>query len=93
LYTYSNTSKRALAWTEKLSELKQIVEEYGGIKFNSCLLNLYHSGSMNQQACCIDILVVPTAASINTKNRVMRFGLLERSHFSFTAVTIVLSTV
>jgi alkylated DNA repair dioxygenase AlkB len=44
-YTYSNTTKRALAWTKELLELKQIIEEYAGIKFNSCLLNLYHSGN------------------------------------------------
>jgi alkylated DNA repair dioxygenase AlkB len=45
LYTYSNITKRALAWTKELSELKQIVEEYAEIKFNSCLLNLYHNGN------------------------------------------------
>ena len=45
LYTYSNTTKQALAWTKELSELKQIVEEYAGIKYNSCLLNLYHNGN------------------------------------------------
>jgi alkylated DNA repair dioxygenase AlkB len=45
LYTYSNTTKRALAWTKELSGLKQIVEGYAGIKFNSCLLNLYHNGN------------------------------------------------
>ena len=45
LYTYSNTTKQALAWTKELSELKQIVEEHAGIKFNSCLLNLYHNGN------------------------------------------------
>ena len=45
LYTYSNTTKRALAWTMELSELKQIVEELAVIKFNSCLLNLYHNGN------------------------------------------------
>jgi alkylated DNA repair dioxygenase AlkB len=28
LYTYSNTTKQALAWTKELSELKQIVEEH-----------------------------------------------------------------
>ena len=44
-YTYSNTTKRALAWTKELSELKQIVERYAGTKFNSCLLNLYHNGN------------------------------------------------
>jgi len=45
LYTYSNTTKQALVWTKELSELKQIVEEYAEIKFNSCLLNLYHNGN------------------------------------------------
>ena len=45
MYTYSSTTKRALAWTKELSELKQIVEEYAEIKFNSCLLNLYHDGN------------------------------------------------
>jgi alkylated DNA repair dioxygenase AlkB len=45
LYTYSNTTKQALAWTKEVSELKQIVEEYAGIKFNSCLLNLYQDGN------------------------------------------------
>ncbi len=45
LYTYSNTTKQALAWTKELSQLKQIVEELAGTKFNSCLLNLYHNGN------------------------------------------------
>ena len=45
VYTYSNATKRALAWTKELSELKQIVEKYAGTKFNSCLLNLYHNGN------------------------------------------------
>jgi alkylated DNA repair dioxygenase AlkB len=44
MYTYSNTTKQALTWTKELSELKQIVEELAGAKFNSCLLNLYHNG-------------------------------------------------
>src|ERR687898_3080043 len=44
-YTYSNTTKQALAWTKELSYLKQIVEELAGAKFNSCLLNLYHDGN------------------------------------------------
>ena len=43
-YTYSNTTKLALPWTKELLELKAIVEECVGEKFNSCLLNLYHSG-------------------------------------------------
>jgi alkylated DNA repair dioxygenase AlkB len=43
-YTYSKTTKRALPWTKELLELKDIVEENTGENFNSCLLNLYHSG-------------------------------------------------
>jgi alkylated DNA repair dioxygenase AlkB len=43
-YTYSNTTKRALAWTEELKALKQVTEEITGSRFNSCLLNLYHNG-------------------------------------------------
>jgi alkylated DNA repair dioxygenase AlkB len=43
-YTYSNTTKKALPWTGELLELKQLAEEKTGETFNSCLLNLYHSG-------------------------------------------------
>ena len=45
LYTYSNSTKQALPWTEELSWLRQIIEELIGTKFNSCLLNLYHDGN------------------------------------------------
>jgi alkylated DNA repair dioxygenase AlkB len=44
LYTYSNTTKQALAWTPELLELKKRTEELCRSSFNSCLLNLYHSG-------------------------------------------------
>ncbi len=44
-YTYSNTTKRALPWTNELLELKALVEEKTGESFNSCLMNLYHDGS------------------------------------------------
>jgi alkylated DNA repair dioxygenase AlkB len=43
-YTYSNVTKRALPWTKELLELKNAVEERTNETFNSCLLNLYHSG-------------------------------------------------
>jgi alkylated DNA repair dioxygenase AlkB len=43
-YTYSNTTKRALPWTKELLELKKLVEDKTGETYNSCLLNLYHSG-------------------------------------------------
>ena len=43
-YTYSNTTKRALPWTEELIALKALIEDKTGETFNSCLLNLYHNG-------------------------------------------------
>lgn len=43
-YTYSNVSKEALPWTKELREIKAIAEEASQETFNSCLLNLYHSG-------------------------------------------------
>ncbi|WP_313385188.1 alpha-ketoglutarate-dependent dioxygenase AlkB family protein [Chishuiella sp.] len=43
-YTYSNTTKHALPWTEELLILKNKVEKETGETYNSCLLNLYHNG-------------------------------------------------
>lgn len=43
-YTYSNITKSALPWSKELLELKNLVEYKSGETFNSCLLNLYHSG-------------------------------------------------
>jgi len=45
LYTYSGVGRRALPWTAELLELKTLVENACGHTFNSCLLNLYHSGA------------------------------------------------
>lgn len=43
-YTYSNITKTALPWTKDLLTLRTIAEEKTRETFNSCLLNLYHSG-------------------------------------------------
>ena len=43
-YTYSNITKRALIWTKELLALKALCEEKSGETYNSCLLNLYHTG-------------------------------------------------
>ena len=43
-YTYSNATKKALSWTKELLEIKLLIEEQTGSIFNSCLLNLYHTG-------------------------------------------------
>ena len=43
-YTYSRITRSALPWTPELLDLKHRVEAISGETFNSCLLNLYHSG-------------------------------------------------
>lgn len=43
-YTYSKTTKKAMPWTNTLLKIKKIVEKEAQETFNSCLLNLYHSG-------------------------------------------------
>lgn len=44
-YTYSNNTKLALPFTEELLELKESLEQRTNETYNSCLLNLYHSGN------------------------------------------------
>jgi alkylated DNA repair dioxygenase AlkB len=43
-YTYSKITKTATIFTKELLALKEIVEKESGETYNSCLLNLYHSG-------------------------------------------------
>lgn len=43
-YSYSNTTKCALPWTDSLLLLKAVVEKKTQETYNSCLVNLYHSG-------------------------------------------------
>jgi len=43
-YTYSKVTKKAMPWTKELLFLKKLIEHKTGEQFNSCLLNLYHSG-------------------------------------------------
>jgi alkylated DNA repair dioxygenase AlkB len=43
-YAYSGINRLALPWTDELLALKATVEELCGAAFNSCLLNLYHTG-------------------------------------------------
>jgi alkylated DNA repair dioxygenase AlkB len=43
-YTYSNRTKKALKFTQDLLYLRNLVEVKTGETYNSCLLNLYHSG-------------------------------------------------
>ena len=44
-YTYSKVTKHALPWTNTLLILKKAAEQHSGETYNSCLLNLYHTGS------------------------------------------------
>jgi alkylated DNA repair dioxygenase AlkB len=43
-YTYSKVTKTALPWTVELLALKEIAEKLSNETYNSCLLNLYHTG-------------------------------------------------
>lgn len=43
-YTYSGVKKEPQAWTPELLMIKKTVEALTQWQFNSCLLNLYHSG-------------------------------------------------
>ncbi len=43
-YTYSKMTKKARLWIPELLPMKEKVEGVTGLQFNSCLLNLYHSG-------------------------------------------------
>ena len=43
-YTYSKVTKKAHIFTKELLELKELVEKESAETYNSCLLNLYHSG-------------------------------------------------
>ncbi len=43
-YTYSNKTRTALPWTKELLELTKMVEKHTNESYNSCLLNLYHTG-------------------------------------------------
>jgi len=43
-YTYSNSTRVALPWTQELLVLKNLCEKESNAEFNSCLLNLYHNG-------------------------------------------------
>jgi alkylated DNA repair dioxygenase AlkB len=44
-YTYSNVTKFALPWTVDLLDIKNVIEKETNETYNSCLLNLYHTGA------------------------------------------------
>jgi alkylated DNA repair dioxygenase AlkB len=44
-YAYSNIHRTALLWTPNLLALKEMVEAKTQQTYNSCLLNLYHTGT------------------------------------------------
>lgn len=43
-FSYSGAMRKSANWTPELLIIKEIVEAKSNFKFNSCLLNLYHSG-------------------------------------------------
>ncbi|MES2585933.1 MAG: alpha-ketoglutarate-dependent dioxygenase AlkB [Pseudomonadota bacterium] len=45
LYTYSGMQKTPQNWTNELLKIKGRLEQLTGYTYNSCLLNLYHTGA------------------------------------------------
>jgi alkylated DNA repair dioxygenase AlkB len=43
-YSYSGVTRHSIPFTEELHALKKLVEQHSNETYNSCLLNLYHSG-------------------------------------------------
>ena len=43
-YTYSGKLKIGLPWSQELLVIKEMVESFTKVKYNACLLNLYHNG-------------------------------------------------
>lgn len=43
-YSYSGITRHSIPFTEELLTLKKLVEKQSNETYNSCLLNLYHSG-------------------------------------------------
>lgn len=43
-YSYSGVTRHSIPFTEELLTLKKLVEKQSNETYNSCLLNLYHSG-------------------------------------------------
>jgi len=76
-YNYSNTTKQALPWTKELLQLKAIVEDRADLKFNSCLLNLYHNGSEGMAWHSDD------EAILNSEAGIASLSLGEERKFSF----------
>lgn len=44
LYTYSGVQKTPQAWSKELAQMRNKLEQFTGHSYNSCLLNLYHTG-------------------------------------------------
>jgi len=63
-YTYSNVTKTGMLFTPELLEIKNITEKITGQKYNSCLLNLYHSGNEGMSWHCDDEKMILENSSI-----------------------------
>ena len=44
LYTYSGVQKKPQPWSQELVQMRNKLEQFTGHSYNSCLLNLYHTG-------------------------------------------------
>lgn len=53
-YTYSGIQKTPQTWTDELLQIKHKLEQFTGHAYNSCLLNLYHTGTEGMGWHCDD---------------------------------------
>jgi alkylated DNA repair dioxygenase AlkB len=44
LYAYSGVQKKPQPWSKELTQMRNKLEQFTGHSYNSCLLNLYHTG-------------------------------------------------
>ena len=44
MYTYSGVQKAPQPWTKELAQMRRKLEQFTGHAYNSCLMNLYHTG-------------------------------------------------
>ena len=76
-YAYSGTSKIAHPWSQLLADLRKTAERWTGATYNSCLLNLYHTGDEGMGWHSDDEKEIPPESSIAS----LSFGAVRKFAF------------
>ena len=91
-YNYSGARRTALPWTRELQDLRSLVERKTGETFNSCLCNLYHSGSegMGWHSDDEDALGKDTSIASLSLGAVRKFCLRHKRQADLEQVSVML---